>query len=101
MLKSPYVTIQAATFAVAISLVAITAPQAAPYNASHIAVDPIVEKSGSRLTGKERLRRLFRQHSRVGNPITQSVRDATGDPNISVIDNRFGDPFDTYSCSYF
>ncbi|MEE9314114.1 MAG: hypothetical protein V3V02_05655 [Rhizobiaceae bacterium] len=39
------------------------------------------------LTGQEKLKLLLRPHSQYL-PITQAVRDATGDPNIVVFDNR-------------
>jgi hypothetical protein len=55
---------------------------------------------GSKYSGEERLRRLMRPHYRYRNPITQSVRDATGNPNISVIDRRYRYD-ETYTCTYF
>ena len=79
----------------------ITTAQAAPMNIAPISLDPVVEKVGSRLTGAERLRRLMKPHLKWSNPITQSVRDATGDPNITVLDQRFGDPHQTYQCAYY
>ena len=51
-------------------------------------------------SGREKLKRLLRPHSRRGNIITQDVRDATGDPNIVVFDQRGGGGGDVYRCSY-
>lgn len=50
-------------------------------------------------SGREKLKRLLRPHSRFGNIITQDVRDATGDPNIVVFDQR-GGRSGVYRCSY-
>ncbi|MEP1207445.1 MAG: hypothetical protein ABJM29_15830 [Rhizobiaceae bacterium] len=87
--------------AAVVALALVTPSQAVIFSAAQVSVDPIVENTASRLSGAERLRRLMRTHIRAGNPITQSVRDATGNPNITVIDRRYGDPYQTYQCSYF
>ncbi|MEP0942362.1 MAG: hypothetical protein ABJH63_11910 [Rhizobiaceae bacterium] len=91
----------AATLAVAMTFTSVSTSHAAAYKLKPIPVDPIVETTGSTLTGKQRLNRLFRPHFRVGNPITQSVRNATGDPNIQVIDRRGFSLNRMYSCNYF
>ena len=83
------------------ALTLITTSQAAPINIEPVSLDPIVENVGSRLTGAERLRRLMKPHLKWSNPITQSVRNATGDPNITVLDQRFGDPYDSYQCAFY
>ena len=87
--------------AAVVALALITPSQAAPFSPVQVSVDPIIENTASRLSGAERLHRLMRSHRRAGNPITQSVRNATGNPDITVIDRRYGDPFQTYRCSYF
>jgi hypothetical protein len=83
------------------TVAAVSTSQAAAYNINPVPVDPVVETVGSHLTGKQRLRRLFRLHRRAGNPITQSVRNATGDPNILVQDYRTFSSNRMFSCSYF
>ena len=87
--------------AVAIVFGTMATSQAASYNIAPVAVDPIVQKTGVKLSGAERLKRLMRPHIRYLNPITQSVKDATGDPNISVIDFRSADPYETATCHFF
>jgi len=89
------------SIAAAIALTFVAPSQAVSLNVAPVSLDPIVETVGSRLTGSQRLRRLMHTHLRAGNPITQSVRDATGDPNITVLDRRSGDPYQTYQCSFF
>ena len=54
--------------------------------------------AGSRLSGSEQLARLLQTHS-FQYPITQAVKNATGDPNITVIDRR-GRPGSAYYCSF-
>ncbi len=73
---------------------------AAPFNAAALNVDnsSIVTKVRARLTGKQRLNRLLRTHFKSGNPITKSVREATGIPRVTIIDRRVGGgPF---SCAF-
>lgn len=94
-------TATAAALASAMALTAVSFSQAAAFKLNPVPVDPVVETVGAQLTGKQRLRRLFRPHQRIGNPITQSVRDATGDPNIQVLDFRSFNSGEFYSCSYF
>ena len=92
----------AATSAAAVLAVSVIGTShAATFNIAPVAVDSVVQKTGTRLSGSERLRRLMRPHFKIHNPITQSVRDATGNPNISVIDNRRGDAYQTYRCHFF
>ena len=91
----------AAVLATAMALTAVSASQASAFKLNPVPVDPVVENVGTKLSGKQRLRRLFRPHTRSGNPITQSVRDATGDPNIQVLDYRSFDPSEYYTCSYY
>jgi len=90
------------TIATALALSAGVSANAAGLigNAGTIAGESLVQKTGADLSGKERLYRLLRSHTRAGNPITQSVRDATGNPDIVVLDRRSGDYFGSYSCSY-
>ena len=49
--------------------------------------------------GAARLNFLLNTHVYAGQRVTQDVRNATGDPNIIVVDRRhtFGE---TYRCSY-
>lgn len=101
MLKTITATAFSTVLAASLSIGAVTATNAATFNIAPVSVDSVVEKAGVRLSGAERLRRLMRPHFRDSNPITQSVRDATGDPNISVLDFRTGDPYQTYTCSFF
>ncbi len=62
-------------------------------------VDTPVTQVRSKLTGREKLKRLFRPHPK-NLPITQDVRDATGNPNIIVFDNRGGPRQDMFTCTY-
>ena len=94
-------TATAAALAAAMALTAISTSRAAAFKLNPVPVDSVVETVGASLSGKQRLRRLFSLHYRAGNPITQSVRDATGDPNIQVLDRRTFDPNRLFSCSYF
>ena len=94
-------TATAAALATAMALTAISTSQAAGFKTNPVPVDLVVETVGTKLTGKQRLRRLFRPHYRLGNPITQSVRNATGDPNIQVVDRRTFSSTRLFSCSYF
>ena len=97
---SPFASTTAkAALAAAMTLFAVSASQAAPINLKPVSVDPIVQNTASSLTGKQRLKRLMRPHIKLGNPITQSVRNATGDPNITVIDRRSGFG-NTYTCTF-
>ncbi|MCJ8311286.1 MAG: hypothetical protein HRU27_20370 [Rhizobiaceae bacterium] len=94
-------TATAAALATAMALTAISTSQAVGFKASPVSADPVVKTVGSKLTGKQRLNRLFRPHYRIGNPITKSVRIATGDPNIQVLDYRGTSTSRLYTCSYF
>lgn len=90
------------SLAAALLLPVAATTQAAPLKFSPITADVINEtvvKVGAKLSGKQKLKRLMRPHSRWGNPITQDVRDATGDPNIVVLDRRGGSD-DVYRCSF-
>ncbi len=90
-----------ASTAAVMALTMLSTSHAASFNAARISVEPVVETVASRLSGAQRLQRLMRAHFKFSNPITQSVRDATGNPNIIVLDQRFGDPHQTYQCSYY
>ncbi|NKB52116.1 MAG: hypothetical protein GKR97_07835 [Rhizobiaceae bacterium] len=87
--------------AAVMALTIVSTSHAASFNAAPVSIEPVVETVASRLTGAQRLRRLMRPHFKDGHPITQSVRDATGNPNIIVLDQRFGDPHQTYQCSFY
>ncbi len=87
--------------AAVMALTLATPLQAAVLSPAPVSADPVVETVGSRLSGAARLQRLFRPHFKYDNPIIQSVRDATGDPNITVLDQRFGDRYQTYQCPYY
>ena len=90
------------SLAVALLMPLAATSQAAPLKFSPIVSDVVNEnviEVGAKLSGKQKLKRLMRPHSRWGNPITQDVRDATGDPDIVVLDRRGGSD-DVYRCSY-
>ena len=55
-----------------------------------------LKNRGEFSSGAAKLKRLMRPHH-VRTPITQDVRNATGDPNIVVFDHRIGSVF---RCSY-
>lgn len=103
MSNSPRIasTAAAAALAAAMAMTAISTSQASVFKLNPVPVDPVVETVGVQLSGKQRLRRLMRPHYRFGNPITQSVRNATGNPNIQVVDRRSFDPNELFTCSYF
>ena len=94
-------TATAAALATAMAMTAISTSQATGFKTNPVQVDSVIETVGTQLSGKQRLRRLFRPHYRLGNPITQSVRDATGDPNIRVFDHRSFDQNELFTCTYF
>ena len=95
------ITATAAALASTLALSVTTTSQAATFRLNAVPVDPVVETVRTKLTGKQRLHRLLRRHRLAGNPITQSVRDATGDPNITVLDYRNPSRADVFTCTFF
>ncbi len=63
------------------------------------AEDTLVVKFRKNLSGAAKLKRLMRPHFGRYLPITQDIRDATGDPDIVVFDRR-GLRSELYTCTF-
>lgn len=77
-----------------------TSANAAAFQNTFVQTDGVVELIAANQSGKKQLERLLKPHfSRFGNPITQKVKNATGDPNIVVFDRRGGGD-SVFRCSF-
>ncbi len=87
-------TLGAIGFALLLALLPIRACEFVASANTRIEVAQLVTGSG-----KEKLAKLLRPHAFFGERITDDVRAATGDPDITVIDRRvqWGE---IYSCNY-